>query len=329
MPLTGSLQLSGTQLASPLFPLPKARDMHVILHVGAHRTATTTLQQHLARHRMRLAQDGVIYWGPRVARGGLFRGATAGRLPPMPWRAGRVAGRCKMRAAAIEQTGAETLLISDENMLGSLRSCLEDAQLYRDAGARVSAFAKGFADHRLTIALSVRTYADWWSSAMAFRLGRAGPLPRDALRERMVTQPRRWRYVIEEIARTLPDANVAVWTHEQMAGAPQRVVAALTGQNTFAGAVRVSNPRPTGPELRGVLADAGVDLAAHPALAADDFMPFHPHEVEAFSEQYQEDLDWLRDGAAGFADYLDAPLERAPTEQGRGSDHDREARRMA
>lgn len=304
--------------------------MDVILHIGAHRTATTALQHHLSVHRQDLADAGIGYWGTKITRGGLFRGAIGGSMPVLPWQERRFAGRCAMRAEAARQSGMSKLIISDENLLGSLRGALEDTRLYGDAGRRVTAYAKGFAGHRLTIALCVRDYADWWTSALAFRLVRGGPLPRTAMREHLVTQPRRWRTIVEEIAQLLPDAHIIVWTYEGLAQSPHRIIEEWTDFATPALKASWRNVRPTADTLRQLMVDCDVDPEAFQWPQAQ-FDPFAADEACALIAQYDEDLAWLANGAGGFADFIDA----APVQTGtrsldeRGRQHDPEHRHLA
>lgn len=304
--------------------------MHVVLHVGAHRTATTALQHHMAEHRVELADAGVVYWGPKITRGGLFRGAIGGVEGVMAWQERRFAGRCRMRADAVRKTGASHLVISDENMLGSMRAALEHTRLYTDAGRRVAAYAHGFDRHTITVALCVRDYVDWWTSAMAFRLMRGGPLPHTDLREHLVTQPRRWRHIVEELARVLPDARVAVWRYETSASAPHRLLKELTGIATPVSDAPHQNRRPTAAVLHDLMDACGIDPAKF-HWPDGQFMPFAPYEVEALNAQYQEDLAWLSAGAGGFADYIDAPSAEteAKTDLGRGQPDDGDHRQLA
>ena len=50
------------------------RLMDVILHVGAHRTGTTSLQAFLERNRQLLNDNGIAVWTPRWTRSALFSG---------------------------------------------------------------------------------------------------------------------------------------------------------------------------------------------------------------------------------------------------------------
>lgn len=302
--------------------------MEVILHVGAHRTAATALQQHLSRNRADLADAGVVYWGPGITRGGLFRGTVGGVAGRLPWQDRRFAGRCALRADTVRRTGATHLVISDETMIGSLKGALENTRLYADAGCRIAAIADGFAGHRVTVAICIRDYAEWWSSAKALRLPCGGPLPRTNLREYLVTQPRRWRHVVEEIARALPSARVLVWTYG--AAAPHHLVTALTGHATPPAHAAPCNARPPAAALYDLMADCAIDPAQF-NWPGGLFMPFIADELAALDAQYQEDLAWLAAGAGGFADYIDAPSAQteAPTALGRGYPDDGDHRHLA
>ncbi len=305
--------------------------MDVILHVGAHRTATTTFQRHVAANRDSLTKARTVFWGPKITRGGLFRNMTNGSAPILPWQAKRMRKRVALRVEALRQDGVRRLILSDENMLGCLRTGLEETGLYPGAGKRIGGIAQAFQGHRVTIGLGVRCYSNWWSSALAFRLMRGGPLPRATLREHMVTQPRRWRKVVEEIARAVPDARLVVWTHEALASSPQTVLQALAGVETRPASLPILNASPRATDLRRFMRDCDVDADEFSWPADGRFMPFEPYEAEVLRAQYQDDLTWLAKGAGGLADYIDATQAetRALTVDGRGSSDDGENRYLA
>jgi hypothetical protein len=305
--------------------------MEILLHVGAHRTATTTLQRMLGQSHVALQDAGLAYWGPKRCRAGLFDGLYGSGPALPPRRTGRATRRVALQARMARDNGAAMLLVSEENMLGTMRANTGAQVLYPDAGARVAGFAAGFAGHGLTIGISLRCYDAYWASVLGWRMRRGGPLPRPGFCDRLVTQPRRWRSVISDMARSVPAARVVVWTHETMAGQPDALVARLTGcRIALAGAQDRHNASPSLAELRGYLEDIGAD----PALArgaGGRFMPFDADQRRALRDQYAEDLAWLAAGAGGLAEYLDEAGARTlrPTGQGRGRPDDGEAGRLA
>lgn len=306
--------------------------MEIFLHVGAHRTATTPLQRLLGRNQPALDRAGLSYWGPERTRGGLFHGLTAPGDAVLPWQVGRAEKRVRLEVARLVGLGRSGLFISDERMLGSLRGVLDDMRLYRDAGARVSRCAAGLRDHRLTVGLTLRCYDTWWASVLGVRLTRGGPVPHPALCDRLITQPRRWRHVIADLARAVPEARLLVWTHEAMADRPDALIGRLTGLTLDLNGDRRAraNPGPGAAALRAYLGDCGARPDAI-RTASGRFMPFDPHQRAILRAQYAEDLAWLAAGADGLADYLMDPDHRFPRPAGqrKGSPDDRHHARLA
>ncbi len=300
--------------------------MRIVLHLGAHRTATTTLQHVLGDSQPALQRAGLGYWGPKRLRGGLFEGLYGDGTALPPRKAGRATGRIALNLAQEAQAGAGMLLVSEENMLGTMRQITLAQRLYPGAGARVARFAEAFDGHEVTLGLSIRCYDAFWTSVLGWRLRRGGPLPLPALCDRLVTQPRRWRHVIADLAQAVPQARIAVWTHEALAGRPGDLLTALTGRRVaLKGVDRWCNPGATLSELRAYLDDIGAD----PALVrgtAGRFMPFDLHQRTALRAQYAEDLTWLAQGAGGLASHIDeaGATTLRPTGQGRGPKDDRD-----
>lgn len=318
-----------------MWPRPEGTiGVDVCLHIGAHRTATTTLQRVLGGNRPRLSAGGVAYWGPRRTRGGLFSGLMTDPGHVLPWqvrRQGRTAGLIRLEIERLRQAGLQSLIVSEENMIGPLRATVDGAMLYPQAADRLARFAPGFDTACTRVGLSIRCYDAFWTSALAFRLARGGPAPTPALRAALVDQPRRWRHVIEEACAAFPGSEIVVWTYEARGARPAATVAAFLGRDlALSGARDRHNAAPAPEDLGRVMADRGED----PGLittAAGRFMPFDAGQRAALRAQYAEDLHWLRAGADGIATLIDDPGHETAgaTGQGRGLTHEREHRRLA
>ena len=110
--------------------------MTIILHLGAHRTGTTTFQSLLDRNRADLARRGLAVWTPARTRGGLLDGLVqrpCDATPQDDWRAKRSCGRIRMERARLAGQGQERLLLSEENLLGAIRNNLRERCLFPDA----------------------------------------------------------------------------------------------------------------------------------------------------------------------------------------------------
>ncbi len=71
--------------------------MRLILHIGAHRTGTTSFQSYMRRHSAELSDAGIGFWGPVRTRKGLFSG-----IQPTPGLGlsltSDMSGRCNKRS---------------------------------------------------------------------------------------------------------------------------------------------------------------------------------------------------------------------------------------
>ena len=121
--------------------------MKVILHIGAHRTGTISFQSYIRRHSKELRDDGLGFWGPMRTRKGLFAG-----VQPTPGfgrtAARRARGRILLNLKKAQAQGVETLFVSDENMMGSVRMNLRKSRLYPDIGERLARYIWAF-DQRI------------------------------------------------------------------------------------------------------------------------------------------------------------------------------------
>jgi hypothetical protein len=300
----------------------------ILLHLGAHRTGTTALQRHLAGNGATLGAAGLAYWGPRRLRGGLFRGLYA---PPEQRAAGRAArrasGRIAMRLCAEAEAGTGAVIVSEENMLGTLRDCLAQGVLYPGAGARVARFAAPFRGREVRLVLTVRDPAAWWASALAFQLSRGGPLPTPALCARLAAGARGWRDVVSDIADAVPWARLTVLRYDGTTS-PATWSAAVWTQLTGVAPMLAGTPgrhnAAAGPAcLRALAAEAGADPAVI-RVAAGRFRPFDPDQRRRLAARYAADLSWLQAGADGLVCYIDAQgaTDAPATGRKRGRTHE-------
>ena len=301
--------------------------MEILLHLGAHRTATTTLQHMLGQSHVSLQGAGFGYWGPKRLRAGLFDGLYGSDDAFFPRKTGRAHARISLQARQAAELGTALLFVSEENMLGTMRRLLSQTRLYDGAGARVARFAEAFDDYGVTLGLSIRCYDAFWTSVIGWRMRHGGALPDAALCARLITQPRRWRHVIADLAQAMPGIAIRVWTHEAMAGKPDHLITQLSGMRLgMRGQDAWCNATPTAAQLIAACREAGLDGAAALPQRAGRFMPFSTHQRTILRAQYQEDLAWLAAGAGGLATYIDraGAKTRRLTGQGRGRPDDQD-----
>ena len=284
--------------------------MDVTLHLGAHRCASTTLQRFLRRNATALGDAGVATWGPNRTRDGLFAGLVqrpAAVTPAIARRGLRSCGVIAIEITRLRQGGYRDLIISDENMIGSVRSNLVMQSLYPDVILRLERFLAGVGPDPRRIGIAVRAYDTFWASSLAFCMAKGMPAPSAKLLDTLSKQARRWRDVIEDIATVFPRSELLVWPFERFAGHPEAQLGWLTGGLTVQGAALGRrdwlNRSPNCTDLRRMRPDN----ATHKTLTGSGaFMPFDAGARQKMREAYAADLDWLRNGADGIATFLEA-----------------------
>lgn len=285
--------------------------VEVILHIGAHRTGTTTLQRLLEQNAHNLRQIGVTAWTPRTTRAGMF---DAMLKPPVEWtpevrtRIRRDMGRIAVEMERLRQAGQRVLIVSEENMIGNCRANCARTRLYPLISERLQVFRAVFGKHTTRVCMGIRRYDAWWASALSYGIPVGFDYPDDAALDRMVTQPRTWTKIIREVGRVFRGADLVVWDFDDVIGQADAQFAALTG-GRFRGGFRVRDGHhhrsPAPDALRQVLADRGV--AAELATDRGRFMPFGTNHRAAMAQAFAEDRAWLVAGAEGIASFVGRP----------------------
>ena len=299
--MTICILASGPDGAAPLKRLGRIL-MDVILHLGAHRTATTTFQHYLDDHQVELAARNVQVWGPKQTRKSIFPGlfrprrGLGGRQL-----ARRAEGRVRMLGQLARERGVSQLLISDENLLGSCRQSLAHERIYPAAGERIARVASAFGEQIRRIVFSIRSQDLWWASAAALTVARGHPVPTADRFTAIAASRRTWRDVITDIACAAPEAEIRVMPFESNAGRPDMLLAcALDADAPACDRMHWLNRSPDLIGLRRTLAEGGRD----PGLLPEGYgrwAPFTETEAALLRENYADDLHWLTAGADGLA----------------------------
>ena len=283
--------------------------MDVILHIGAHRTGTTTFQHYMRAHADDLAQQGLGFWGPHRTRKsvfpGMFRETTFG---PIEKTALRAAGRVSLQMHRVAKSGVSHLLVSDENMMGTPRHNLRSCTLYPAVGERLARLHDAFGGQITRVLLSVRSQDHWWASVAAMTVGRGHPVPSAQRREMIAADPRSWRDVITDLACALPDVDIRVLPFEQHMGRPQDILREATN----VAAPRDPEPlwlnrAPDLPSLRARMVEQGGDAGVFPQ-GQGRWLPFSKEQSAQLREAYADDMHWLIAGADGLAQLITDPI---------------------
>ena len=311
--------------------------MDLILHIGAHRTASTTFQHYMIRNAASLRAAGIGFLGPRDTRNGLLTGVIPVAGPRAPQdQLDRARARVALNLLKARERGLDHVILSDENMIGAPRHNLRAGALYPDIGLRLARFASVFAGQVSRVFLSIRCLDGFWASSLAFGVARGHRVPGPRTIAGLAAAPRAWRDVITDAACAFPGARICVVPHETHAGLPERRLRAMTGMQDppLAGAREWLNRAPELDHLRRVLRDRGGDAGRLPQ-GPGRWQPFDRAQVGRMRETYADDLFWLRSGADGLATLIEETgmvqtgQEPAATQTQRGQHHGIENRRLA
>jgi hypothetical protein len=281
------------------------RSMDVILHLDAHRTGSTTFQSYMRRSNTQLSERGLGYWGPQRTRQGLFAGLMPAphlnicHKPPT-----RAEGRVQIQLTRAARNGARKLMVSDENMIGSVRHNLRNRALYPAIGERMARYASAFDGQVCRIVLNIRAQDLYWSSAMAYGVARGHRmLPVEGF-ENLVASRRTWRNVITDLSCALPNTEICVLPFERYQGRPEMMLATCIDErapiNTDA---EWLNRAPNVKALRQILAERG-EISGLRVLGTDSgrsrWVPFNEEQCASLREAYADDMHWLISGADGL-----------------------------
>jgi hypothetical protein len=284
--------------------------MDLILHLGAHRCGSTAFEQALSANAGRLRAEGIAILKPgRLRRIAGFRilpniAATARRRPAARVRLDQTR---QALGEALAATGASTVVLSDENMLGPIEPNLHAASLYPQARGRLAVYADIVGHPVRRIGVGVRSYAPLWLSAYAYVLRRR-PLPAFETLAAGMAQVgtgghRGWVDLAQDIRAVFPEAELCLWPAETArGGATLALGCALIGRGTDGlrpapGEVNAGLSADAIPLIHALraeepdLVDAALDarLAALPRPAP--YRPFGPDALARMTRRYAEDID--------------------------------------
>lgn len=309
-----------------------AKAMNVLLHVGAHRCATTSFQHYLRQNAAVLGQQGIGFWGPLRTRKGLFSGILNPSVGNMgaAKSARRAMGRVQLNLIHARDKGVRTLIVSDENMIGSVRQNLRLGELYCGIGERMARFNQAFDGRVSQVVLSVRSLDLFWASSMGYAVARGRQVPSRAELRRLTRNTRSWRDVITDLACAMPGARIRVLPFERFAGRPDKQLSLMSDIQTpshCSCAWRNATPRLR--DLRQRLPQAQAALLPR---GEGRWMPFDPAQRAEMRSRYEDDMAWLAAGADGLAVLATEPQEHwagrhlPRTELTRGRSYDEERR---
>ena len=289
-------------------------DSQLVLHLGAHRTGTTSIQAALDSASGELSRSGIVaLTPPRPGKRGLItvrklvkilvsaKGPAALLKLPLKRYQSRNLLDELIRDCGVEPTGISRLILSDEMMPG--RAFAPDgSSLYPFALDHLNSLKRVLSRPVDEIHLTLRSYDSFLTSVYAMRAVYAHDIPPfDEIAGRLLKIERRWPEVVGDVLSVFGEARLVLSTVEET-GLQQRI-AALVGP--AADKIDFSshlpdrlNRAPTLEAITQALRAPGEigdpDLLVEHFKNGTTFDPISKTERSRLKTNYEQDLDELR-----------------------------------
>ena len=197
----------------------------IIIHAGAHKTASTHLQNRLLENEKRVVKSGCSYLGPEKIRdqfGTLWRALGRSDTPDEQER--------KLAALA---AGQPRLVISEENIIGGFKDLMNGpnrAILYPKAVERLARLAQLVAPNPLHIAMAVREPSSYYVSVYNQLLLSGRFQTWERFSKGLDPTAVKWSDILRPIAEIPGVAAVSIWRYEDYHRLLPQILNTLLGQ---------------------------------------------------------------------------------------------------
>lgn len=201
----------------------------VILHIGAHKTATTHLQLALQSARDELLTVGVAFYGPTQLRGkGL---ALAERFALPHAKAQENVADDPQAEWRDMSAGFRRVVLSEENFTGVLNrvGAKLSFPLYPNAVERIAALSSVIAPDGIDVFLSIRAPAAFLNSAYSQVLMSGGRVRPETFKSKNPLGAVDWAKYIERLTRITSLRSLIVWPYEDYAVHFPRITSLMVG----------------------------------------------------------------------------------------------------
>jgi hypothetical protein len=205
-------------------------NFRVHIHLGTHKTATTFIQNWLSQHQALLMANQIATIPLNMLRGQFtptFWGFVYGQAAWSPALAQQLRAiiDANIVAAGFDLQATRLLILSDENLLGSLSTLTNKGLLYPDLATRMARLAAVFEGCVIQPFLALRSYSEFYPSAYAETL-RAGHIkPFAEYMDGLDLTGNSWLGVVDAVESVF--GSVALWPYELFRDNATTVLSAL------------------------------------------------------------------------------------------------------
>ena len=213
-------------------PLDPVRSWRI--HIGAHKTASTHVQEILALMRPQLLARGIDFIPNDIVRqSGLAKALGARRLSTrLPLFRGRAVRGMMARHLDPLRAGPATLVLSEEKLLGGSQQVFA-APMYPVADRTVRLLASLAGRAEVALFLSIRSLDAQMPSAYVQELKFLPPLEGgfENIRARVLARPPSWFDLVRRIRAAAPAVPLRVWRQEDYRANSAAILTALCGRD--------------------------------------------------------------------------------------------------
>jgi hypothetical protein len=278
------------------------------IHIGAHKTATTHLQETLAAMRPELVARGVDFIPLADLRRAGFAKAFGrrrawNRVPPLR---GPMVRRMAGRYLDPLRAGPATLVLSEEKLIGGSQLIFADP-IYPGMHRIIRLLATLGRQADLTLFLAIRSFDTQLPSAYVQELRYMPPIGGgfDNIKRRVLRHPPSWFELVRRIRAAAPGVPLRVWRQEDYRGNTAAILGALTGIGALPALPEVADPAWTkSPGLEAIRAVEALPpmpeterreraraIFAAAGGEGGRFRPFEPEERAMLQAGYAADLE--------------------------------------
>lgn len=295
----------------------KLSDCNLVLHLGAHRTGTTSIQHALDQNSDSLSQEGTICLTPPgigERNENTVRQITDA-LPTLGTKFGyllhwALAARQKnlLEQLMIDRSQGKpfsSVIVSEENFLGNAFALVSKSDLfYPNLANRLRGLKCIFGSRISRIHICIRSYETFLPSYYAMRAMFGERRDFESIKARWMKLEGGWPSVIERIAEHLPNAQLRVTTFES--ATPEETFWEILGSRRLRGrlswSAEVRNEAPTCEAIQAAMrlkktTNFDPDEIAyqyHIYRHGERFDPLSRDEKLLLSDRYASDLEALR-----------------------------------
>jgi hypothetical protein len=218
----------------------------VIFHLGAHKTATTYLQNRLKQNDDTLRAHNIYYPGI----GEMRKHFTYNINDAAP---------NEFTRKMLELRKTHTILLSDENMAGGVDDVLRLGRQYLQAGEKLARYSQIVETDQPVVFLALREYSSFVVSIYCEYLRHHPFIDFDTFARQYSASKFDWPTLIHELIAAVPKVQIYLWDFSHFSQMEELVLSAMTGL-----------PEGSLKPLQGVQRESFSELAVHCIKALSD-----------------------------------------------------------